>query len=63
VIALQQIAIGQHWNMMNAMLFFMEFVDMASRVHNMWRYERAMGYMTNQLFRSFSENMFWIEQS
>ncbi len=45
--------------MMNAMLFSMEFVDMASRVHNMWRYERAMGYMKNQLLKSFFENMFW----
>jgi hypothetical protein len=59
MIALQQIAIGQHWNMINAMLFFMGFVDIASRAHNMWRYERAMGYMKNQFFRSFSENMFW----
>jgi len=35
VIVLQQGAIGQHWNMMNAMLFFIEFVDMASRICNM----------------------------
>jgi hypothetical protein len=59
VIALQQIAIGQHWNMVNALLFFMEFVDIASRVHNMWRYERSMGYMKNQFLGSFFENMFW----
>jgi hypothetical protein len=59
VIALQQIAIRQHWNMMNAMLFFMEFVDMISRVHNMCRYERAMGYMKNHFLGSFFENMFW----
>jgi hypothetical protein len=59
VIALEQIGIGQHWNMMNAMLFFIEFVDMASRVHNMWRYERAMRYMKNQFLKSFSKNMFW----
>ncbi len=44
---------------MNAMLFSMEFVDMASRVHNMWRYERTMGYMKNPLLKSFFENMFW----
>jgi hypothetical protein len=25
LIALQQVTIGQHWNMMNAMLFCMEF--------------------------------------
>jgi len=59
VIALEQIAIGQHWNMMNAMLFFMEFIDIAPKVHNMWRYERAMGYMKNQFLKSFSKNMFW----
>ncbi len=35
VIALQRGAIGQHWSMMNAMLFFIEFVDMASRICNM----------------------------
>jgi hypothetical protein len=45
--------------MMIAMLMFMEFVDMASRVHNMWRYERVVGYMQNQLSRSFFENMLW----
>jgi hypothetical protein len=38
--------------MISAMLFFMEFVDMALRVHNMSRYERAMGYMRNQFFKS-----------
>jgi hypothetical protein len=58
VIALQWVAIGQHWSMMNGMLFFMEFVDMASRIHNMWRYERAMGYMKIWLFGSFFEKMF-----
>jgi hypothetical protein len=36
-------------------VIFMEFVDMASRVHNMWRYEKGMGYMKNQLLRNFSE--------
>jgi len=44
--------------MMNAMLFFMEFVDMASRVCNMWRYEKVMGDMENQLLGSFYEKMF-----
>jgi hypothetical protein len=44
--------------MMSGMLFFMEFVDMASRIHNMWRYEKVMGYMKNQLFGSFFEKMF-----
>jgi hypothetical protein len=32
---------------MSAMLFFMEFVDIATRVRNMWRYEKVMGYMKN----------------
>jgi len=54
-IALQRVV---HWSMMNAMLFFMEFVDMASRVCNMWRHERAMGDMKNQLLGSFYEKMF-----
>jgi hypothetical protein len=44
---------------MIAMLMFMEFVDMALRVHNMWRYERVVGCMKNQLSRSFFEKMFW----
>jgi hypothetical protein len=62
VVALQWITIGQHWSMMNAMLFFMEFVDVASKVYNMWRYERVVGYMKNQLLGSFSKKMFqqWI---
>jgi hypothetical protein len=55
LIALQCGAIGQHWSMMNAMLFFIKFVDMASRICNMWGYERAIGYMKNQLLGSF----FW----
>jgi hypothetical protein len=61
VVELHWIAIGQHWSMMSAMLFFMEFVDMISKVCNMWRYERVMGYMKNQLLRSFFENMFQQE--
>ncbi len=61
VVELQWVAIGQHWSMMSAMLFFMEFVDMTSKVCNMWRYERAMGYMKNQLLWSFSENIFQQE--
>jgi hypothetical protein len=48
-VALQGVAIAQHWSMVNAMLFFMEFVDMASKVCNMWRYKRVVGYMKNQL--------------
>jgi hypothetical protein len=44
--------------MMNVMLFFIEFVDMASKVCNMWRYERVVGYMKNQLLGSFFKKMF-----
>jgi len=32
---------------MSAMLFFMEFVDIVTRVRNIWRYEKVMGYMKN----------------
>jgi len=35
VFIVQRVIIGQYWIMMKAMLFFMEFVDMASKVHNM----------------------------
>jgi len=42
VVALQQVTIGQHWNMMSAMLFFMEFVNMVTRICNMWKYERVV---------------------
>ncbi len=31
----------------DAMSFFMEFVNMASKTHNMWRYESVVGYMKN----------------
>jgi hypothetical protein len=44
--------------MMSALLFFMDFVDMAPRIHNMWRYARLVGYMKNQLSGSFFEKMF-----
>ncbi len=44
---------------MSALMFFMEFVDMAPRIHKMWRYERVVGYMKNQLLGSFFEKMFW----
>jgi hypothetical protein len=32
---------------------FIVFVDMASRICNMWRYERVVEYMKNQLLGSF----------
>ncbi len=38
---------------MSPMLFFMEFVDIALEVCNMWRYEKVGGYMKKQLFGSF----------
>jgi hypothetical protein len=31
-VSLQQVAITQHWNMMNALLFFSKFVDMPPQV-------------------------------
>jgi hypothetical protein len=43
---------------MNVMLFFMEFVDMVSIVHNLWRCEKVVGYMKNQPLGSFFEKMF-----
>jgi hypothetical protein len=52
-----QVAIGQHWNMMSAMLFFIEFVDIALEVCNMWRYEKVGGYMKKQLLGSFFLNI------
>jgi hypothetical protein len=44
---------------MNVMLFFMEFVNVASKVCNMWSYEKVVGYMKNRLLGSFSKTMFW----
>ncbi len=35
------------------LLFFSKFVDMAPRVRSIWRYEKVVGYMKNQLFGSF----------
>ncbi len=59
VVALQSVAIEQHWSMMKVLLFSMEFVDVASKVYNMWRYEKVVRYMKNQLLGSFSKMMFW----
>ncbi len=42
---------------MSALLFFMEFVDMAPRVHNMW-YEGG-GIHEESTFGDFFERMFW----
>ncbi len=59
VVALQWGVIGQRLSMMNAMLFFIEFVDMTSRICNKWRYERVMGNMKNEFLGSF----FWKDVS
>jgi hypothetical protein len=40
------------------LLFSMDFVDMASRVCNMWKYKRAVKYMKNKLLGNFSKKMF-----
>jgi len=40
---------------MNVLIFFSKFMDMPPRVQSIWRYEKAVGYMKNQLFGSFSE--------
>jgi hypothetical protein len=58
VVSLQRVAITQHWSMMNALLFFLEFVDIPPRVRSIWRYERVFGYMKNQLFGSFLRRCF-----
>ncbi len=57
VVSLQQVAITQHSSMMRALLFFLEFVDMPPRVRSIWRYEKVVGYMKNQLFGSFFKKM------
>jgi hypothetical protein len=44
--------------MINALLFFLEFVSMPLRVRSIWRYEKVVGYMKNQLFGSFLEKTF-----
>jgi hypothetical protein len=43
---------------MSAMLFFMEFVNVAPIICNMWRYERVVKYMKNQLLGNYFEKMF-----
>ncbi len=47
------------WEYDECNVVFMEFVDMAPRVCNMWRYERVVGCMKNQLLGSFFEKLFW----
>jgi hypothetical protein len=43
-------ATNNYWTtleLMNAMSYFMEFVDIASKTHNMRGYENVVGYMKN----------------
>ncbi len=40
------------------LLFLSKFVDMPPRLQNIWRHEKVVGYMKNQLFGSFLEKMF-----
>jgi hypothetical protein len=40
-----------------SVMFFMKFVDMTLRVYNMWRYERMVKYMKNQLLKRFFLNV------
>jgi len=45
--------------MISALLLFLEFCEHATKSSKkIWRYERAVGYMKNQLFGSFLEKMF-----
>jgi hypothetical protein len=57
VVALEWIAIRQHWSTMSANCCF-PWSDMASRVCNMWRYKRVVEYMKNKLLGNFYEKMF-----
>jgi hypothetical protein len=43
---------------MNALLVFLEYVNMPPRVQSIWKYEEAIGYMENQLFGNFFEKLF-----
>jgi hypothetical protein len=40
------------------LLIFSKFMDMSPRVRIIWRYEKAIGYMKNQLFEKKSKKMF-----
>jgi hypothetical protein len=42
---------------MNVLLFFSEFVNMPSRVWSIWRYEKEVGYMKNQLLEIFFKDI------
>ena len=59
LVALQQLALHQHCDMMCMMMFMMVyFVESTPRVRNVWRYERVAGFIERQLLGSFSERMF-----
>jgi hypothetical protein len=45
--------------MINALLFFLEFVDVLLKVQNIWKYEKVVGYMNIKIFGNFSKKMFW----
>jgi len=47
VVSSQQVIIAQHWSMMNALLVFLEYVNMPPRIQGIWKYEEAIGYMEN----------------
>jgi hypothetical protein len=44
--------------MINALLFFLEFVDVLLKVQNIWKYEKVVGYMNIKIFGNFSKKMF-----
>jgi hypothetical protein len=41
VVSLQRVTITQHWSIMSALLFFLEFVDMPPKVRSIWKYEKV----------------------
>lgn len=43
---------------MNALLVFLEYVNMPPRRQSIWKYEEAVGYMENQLFGNFFKKLF-----
>jgi hypothetical protein len=55
MVSLQGTTIAQHWNMMNAFLFFQ---SLSTCQQESTTYEKVVGYMKNQFFGSFSKKMF-----
>ncbi len=59
VILLQQVVITQHsMEYDKCVVIFLELVNMPLRVWSIWRYERAIGRMKNEIFGNFSKKMF-----